>query len=49
MAKHKIIINGVMKFDGEIFDLGADLTGGYAKERILTRGYKHIAWIGGLS
>ncbi len=40
--QNKSIVKGVMLFKGIIYDSGGELTGAYAKEIILTRGYEFL-------
>ena len=47
-TQNKSFVKGVMKLGDEIFDLSGELTGSYARERILIEGYKNITRIGGL-
>lgn len=40
--QNKSVIKGVMKFKGVIYDCGGELTGAYAKEIALTKGYEYF-------
>ena len=40
--QNKSIVQGVMKFKGVIYDCGGQLTGAYAKEIALTKGYQYF-------
>ena len=40
--QNKSLVQGVMKFKGVIFDCGGELTGTYAKEVALTKGYEYL-------
>jgi len=40
--QNKSIVQGVMKFKGVIYDCGGQLTGAYAKEIALTKGYQYL-------
>ena len=40
--QNKSIVQGVMKFKGVIYDCGGELTGAYAKEIALTKGYQYF-------
>ena len=41
-VQNKSIVQGVMKFKGVIYDCGGELTGAYAKEIVLTKGYQYF-------
>ena len=40
--QNKCIVKGVMLLRGPIYDCGGELTGAYAKEVLLTKGYKYL-------
>ncbi len=40
--QNKCVVKGVMALKGAIYDCGGALTGAYAKEVALTRGYKYL-------
>ena len=40
--QNKCVVKGVMALKGSIYDCGGELTGAYAKEVALTRGYKYL-------
>lgn len=45
--QNKYVVKSVMALNGAIYDCGGALTGAYAKEVALTRGYKYLytAWL----
>ena len=40
--QNKCVVKGVMALKGAIYDCGGELTGAYAKEVVLTKGYEYL-------